>query len=900
MTRFSIRRRLVLIGVTGVMAIAAATGLVIEMQRVASIDAYRTATANLGNGMAEHTRQQFIAVDQVLSELRTDLTSMPDQTFGGIGAALRTKATFDRLVEQGKRLSTVESLSLVDAEGRVANHSRMGRFSQQSVADTDYFAHFSRDDDHDVFISTPSRSLLTGDWVALMTRRMNTAQGQFAGLVVAEISLANLEDFYRLAMRGRYVIALERSDGVILLHYPPRDSEIGMRIADESPWYATVAQRGGQYQARAHGSGVPVIASVHPLRGLPLVVETSATESDALSEWHRHAVWLILGGIGASLCMVGLLRLFGNQLGRLERSDQLSAANYRALESVRQQMDAALTNLSQGVCFFSGDQKLIVCNRRYAELYHIPPDAIRPGITLTEVAKLRFDAGSFPQATISDYLESRDAVARGDKPHHSVIELKDGRTIAINHQPMPDGGWVATHEDITSRREAEAKIAFLARHDVLTGLANRALFQERLEQALAMAERGKGFALLCLDLDRFKAVNDTLGHAMGDALLRTVASRLVDTVRESDTVARLGGDEFAILQLGVSAMADTTVLARRIVQMVSQPYDLEGNQAVIGISIGIALAPGDGSHPLQLMRNADLALYKAKQEGRGTWRLFEQAMDTVAQSRRALELDLRSAMTLGQLELHYQPMVCSRRRVVTGFEALLRWHHPSRGLVMPGEFISIAEEIGLINQIGAQVLQQACLEAATWPPHLRVAVNLSPRQFRGQALAGSVEDALRAAGLAPERLELEITESVPLLDDQVTVEILHQLRALGVRIALDDFGTGYSSLSYLRSFPFDTIKIDRVFVKDLQTRDDCVAIVKAVAGLAGSLHMNTTAEGVESEEQFEFLATAGCTEIQGYLFSKPVPAAAVPALIARLSEPPPPAALSFAASSAGS
>jgi predicted signal transduction protein with EAL and GGDEF domain len=331
------------------------------------------------------------------------------------------------------------------------------------------------------------------------------------------------------------------------------------------------------------------------------------------------------------------------------------------------------------------------------------------------------------------------------------------------------------------------------------------------------------------------------------------------------------------------------------VQAIRQPYDLEGHGIDIGVSIGITLAPGDGIHSVQLLKNADLALYRAKENGRGCWHFFEPAMDALASARRAVELELRDATLLDQLELHYQPVVCSRGRTVTGFEALLRWRHPTRGMVPPAEFISVTEEIGLIVPIGAWVLNQACAEAAAWPNHLRVAVNLSPRQFRGQALVGTVADALRTSGLRPERLELEITESVLLQDDPATVSTLRALQAMGIRIALDDFGTGYSSLSYLLRFPFDTIKIDRSFVRELPTREDCATIVRAITGLGHSLHMHTTAEGVETEAQFEFLAAAGCTEIQGYLFSKPVTACAVPALIAVLSAQPGSAALAGAA-----
>jgi diguanylate cyclase (GGDEF)-like protein len=553
------------------------------------------------------------------------------------------------------------------------------------------------------------------------------------------------------------------------------------------------------------------------------------------------------------------------------------------LRQINVRFDAALNNMSHGVLMCDDQARVVVVNHRYCEIYGIDHNSIRPGTPYRDVVGLSVEAGNYPGRTVDELLTERAPIQRLRQPATAIRSISGGRTTAVSYEPMPDGGWIATHEDITERRRSEQQIVFLAQHDALTRLANRVLFQERLDQALVQAKRGAGFALLWLDLDQFKAVNDTLGHPIGDSLLCAVADRLLSTVRDGDIVARLGGDEFAILQHGVSGAEAAIALARRIVEMIGAPYELEGNRVVIGTSIGIALAPMAGADAAQLLKGADLALYRAKQDGRGRWRLFEAEMDAAAQARRALELDLHSALALGQFELHYQPLVCTRRRCVTGFEALLRWRHETRGLVAPGEFISVAEEIGIILPIGEWVLHRACAAAAAWPDHLRVAVNLSPRQFRGETLLATVTSALRATGLAPDRLELEITESVPLRDDQATLSVMHRIRVLGVRIALDDFGTGYSSLSYLRSFPFDTIKIDRSFTSEAQTRDDCAAIVRAITALGGSLQVNTTGEGVETEEQFEFLAAAGCTEVQGYLFGRPTPLAMVPAVIRRLS-----------------
>jgi diguanylate cyclase (GGDEF)-like protein len=557
----------------------------------------------------------------------------------------------------------------------------------------------------------------------------------------------------------------------------------------------------------------------------------------------------------------------------------------KALGLINLRFDTALNNMSVGLLMCDSTLRIAVVNHRFCAMLGLDFDSIPPGTSYRDLIALSVAAGNYPGCTVDEVLAARTPVFEARQPAAAIMTIAGGRSIAISYEPMSDGGWIATYEDITERRKSDEQIVFLARHDALTKLPNRVLFQERLEQALTQAERGTGFALLWLDLDRFKAINDVLGHPIGDSLLCAVSGRLQELLRASDTVARLGGDEFAILQVGVAAPADATVLARRILQVISQPYELDGHQVVIDASIGIALAPAGGSaHLVGLMKDADLALYRAKQDGRGTWRFFEPAMDASAKARHQMEQDLRGALALGQLELHYQPMVCSQSRIVAGFETLLRWRHPTRGLVPPGEFISVAEETGIIAQIGAWVLHHACLEAATWPEHLRVAVNLSTVQFRDRTLLGTVVDSLRTSGIRPRRLELEITESVPLQNDQATLSTLHALRALGIRIALDDFGTGYSSLSYLRSFPFDTIKIDQSFVRELESRDDCVAIVKAIAALCNTMNRNSTAEGIETEEQFAMLAAAGCTEIQGYLISRPVLPGALPALIGRLSE----------------
>jgi diguanylate cyclase (GGDEF)-like protein len=563
----------------------------------------------------------------------------------------------------------------------------------------------------------------------------------------------------------------------------------------------------------------------------------------------------------------------------LRQLDSLLSA--QAAESLR--FDTAINKISQGLCFFDGQQRLIFCNQRYAEMYQLSRDLMRPGTTLREIVDHRFAAGSFPDMTTAEYLAWRVSISVAAKASDTVLTLKNGRVIAIHHQPMPDGGWVATHEDITERRCSEAQIERMARCDALTGLANRVQFRERLGALEGSGSTDESTAVLLIDLDRFKAVNDTLGHPVGDELLRATALRLRACVRPNDLVARLGGDEFAIVQSHAPQPAAARSLAERLVQELSAPFEIDDHQVVVGASVGVSLPRVEGSDPDELLKEADLALYDAKAAGRGRHSFFRSQMMEQADGRRSLEIDLRQAESKCELELHYQPIVNMASRRVVCLEALLRWRHPTRGLVMPDSFIPLAEETGLIEALGAWALREAFTQACGWPAHIAVAVNLSPVQFRSGKLTRIMSAALHASGIAPERVELEITESVRLAESSSNLAILHDLRAQGVRISLDDFGVGYSSLSYLRSFPFETIKIDRSFVREVCTSPDAAAIVGAIATLGKRLDMTVTAEGVEHAEQLNLLRTLGCTQAQGHLLSTPRPASEMDALLRRAS-----------------
>src|ERR1700730_30211 len=526
--------------------------------------------------------------------------------------------------------------------------------------------------------------------------------------------------------------------------------------------------------------------------------------------------------------------------------------------------------MSQGLVMFDTAEQILVCNDRYIEMYGLSREIVKPGCSLRELLRHSAETGHLNR-NLEQYPSEMLAELAIGKIAYSIVDTADGRKISITNKSMA-GGWVATHEDITERQKAEAKISFMAAHDALTSLPNRRSLREQIERRFANRSRDQKFALLCLNLDRFKSVNDTLGHSYGDMLLQLAAKRIAGCLREGDVIACLGGDEFAILQGGIKQPNEATTLAARIIEIATAPFDLKGHQVVMAASIGVAIAPTDGTDADQLLKSADTALYRAKTRGRGSYRFFESEMDTLLQARRALELDLRKALVNGEFELYYQPLVNLEKQEISGFEALIRWNHPERGLVSPLEFIPLAEETALIVPIGEWVLRQACGEAMKWPSQIRMAVNLSPIQFKERNLPQTVMSALAHSGLPAKRLELEITESVLLVNDDSTLETLHQLRNLGVRISMDDFGTGYSSLSYLRSFPFDKIKIDQSFVHDLASNADSKAIIRAVTGLGSGLGMTTLGEGVETQEELEYLKREGCTEAQGYFFSKPRPA----------------------------
>jgi diguanylate cyclase (GGDEF)-like protein len=770
--------------------------------------------------------------------------------------------------------SYVGGITIFDADGKLINGSAAWPPPDVSVANRPYFKAFKSNPDSPDLLIEPVTSRINGVWTIILARKITGPNGEFLGAIGRGIEPAHFEKFFAsLALGDDAIISMFHRDGTLLALYPHNDSMIGKNFA-KGPFFQKILSEADYGTLRLTGpiDGRERLGSARQLKGFPIVVIATTTVSAALADWRQQTRFLIMVAGLSILVITAILILVVRQLSQQYRLSQ------QRLTLQKQRLDIAINNMTQGLLLYDSSERLVIFNQRYIEMYGLSPDVLKSGYSFRDLIVYRKRTGSFKGDVDSFCANVLRNVALG-KVTHNVVETTDGRSIQIVNQPLLDGGWVTTHEDITARIRSEEQITHLAHYDALTDLPNRALFHDQLTRELARIVPGQQVAVLYIDIDEFKSVNDSLGHLIGDQLLKSVAVSLSRCAGGADFVARLGGDEFAIVQTAVKATAEVTDLVTRVFDAIRMPYECLGHQVTTDASIGIALAPQHGADLDQILKNADLAMYAAKAAGRRTWRFFEPNMDARVKDRRTLEMDLRQALIDGAFEVHYQPCVSLRDNSITGCEALLRWRHPQRGMVSPAEFIPIAEDTGLINQLGEWVLTTACAEATTWPDEIKLAVNVSPVQFRSGTLALKVVAALAASGLAATRLELEITEAVLIRDDEAALAILHQLRAVGVRIALDDFGTGYSSLSYLQRFPFDKIKIDRCFVNDIAEQDGSSCIVQAVVNIAAARHMTTIAEGVETQQQMELLRGLGCTEMQGYLFSAARPAADIRQLL---------------------
>ena len=954
--------------------------------------------SNLTRVLEQYIRRVIQESDSALLELRRAYQNDP-QKFDIAAWVARTQSDNSLTVQFG----------IAGADGFVKLSSLGAVSSPVYVGDRATFT-FQRDNKADqLYISEPVIGHVTKKLTIDFTRRISKPDGSFAGVAVSSLDIAKLEKFFTSLDLGRGgIVSLVGSDGVVRARGGPGQANRGFTGASttDTPLFDQLRQHSaGNYwntaASRARFDGVSRLISYRAVSGLPLIALVGLAKQDIFQ--HADATlqkYILAGTVLTAIVLIVMILGATRQAHVLATAAELRSSK-QSLEQSNRLLHTALKHMAHGLCMFDGQQRLVVCNERYGTMYGLDPEQTKPGTMLRSILEARVDAGMAPGDT-EQYVRTRlEEVARR-QPYYAENTLSDGHVYAVSHQPMPDGGWVATHiditeqrhaeqeldetrrfldsiienipvsvvvkdaktrkyllvnrafetmlgiprgdclnrtafdihrpedaqkiddadtesirdgdrvnykeievntplrglrmqatsrivirksqgdakfliaviDDVTERKKAEQRIAFLAHHDALTGLANRAALTQKIEEAAArQRRRQEPFTVLLLDLDRFKQVNDTLGHPAGDTLLTEVATRLKSLLRETDVLARLGGDEFAIIQAGEPNQRQAaSALADRIIEILRKPFHIGGGDINIGTSIGVALAPEHDSGSDSLLKMADLALYRAKSAGRNGYCFFDPEMSEVASARQEIENDLRHAVLHNELVLHYQPIVDSRTRKICSVEALVRWRHPTKGLLYPDLFIPLAEETGLITQIGDWVLRAACAEAATWPAEIKVAVNLSLVQFRKSNLPDVVMRALVDSGLRPERLELEITETALIESAAECLPALRQFKSMGITIVLDDFGTGYSSLSQLAMFPFDKIKIDKSFTQNLTKRSECAAIISATLTLAQTLDIATTAEGVETVDQYRLLRLAGVTSLQGYLFKRPGPA----------------------------
>jgi diguanylate cyclase (GGDEF)-like protein len=890
----TIRIGIVAVYVSAVLAVAAA----IWMDRRDAIESGVKEARNVAIVLGAQIDRSVQSMDAVLRELQRRVSGFdvwsPTERHLRIPQPARFHAS---IVEQLSLMPEVFHIGVVDSAGKLIMSSASWPPPAVNFMDRDYFLELQGHDDDRLSISQPVTSRITGMQAIVLARRLNDPAGNFAGVVYISVRYAHFEGVYR-AITSLYgqTFSIIRSDGTFLVHYPDGPERVGTRVAEQSPWHGAVVRGGGSLQFSEVFDQVTRRVAVEPVKGYPLLVGIAIPQHLILQQWRSRAA---LMGFGTGVLLIFatlLLRVMARQYASLSRSqdelvekkdavEQINArlrASETELVTQNSRFDAALNNMTQGLAMFDVGARLVVCNERFRNMYDLSMDDVRPGRSLRDIVVGQ--GHKKPVGGVDAMLD--EIMAMVSKPGTSVHEFvhTSGRIISVTNRSMSNGGWVSTHEDVTDIRNGEARIRRLAHSDLLTGIPNRSSFIDKLEEARQRLQSdGRSFSLLILDLDRFKDVNDSLGHAVGDALLKETAQRLLAALRSSDVVARLGGDEFAIIQgsqriPGTGGDADANlreqaiVLANRIIELVGEPYDIDGRKVVIGVSIGIAIAPVDGTAPDELMKKADLALYRIKADGRNGYALFDVELAQAADERHRLEVDLRQGVVRNEFELHYQPVAKIGTRRVCCMEALVRWRHPTLGLITPDRFISLAEDTGLITSMGEWIVQAACLEAARWPSDVKVAVNVSPVQLRKSNLFDVILCALVDSGLPPERLEIEITERVLLDKDGDHLSTLRQLQNLGVSIALDDFGTGYSSLGYLKQFRFDKIKIDRSFTGELLERPECAAIVCAVIGMGRALNIVTVAEGVETEDQMLALRAAGLDQVQGWLIGRPLPA----------------------------
>ena len=822
------------------------TGIVSTLQREHG-DALREAvqtSGNLARAFEENTRRIVGSIDQTLQALRTSY-----QTAG----ADFDLADWEHRQDRTDRFTA--QLGIVDQDGQIVATSLTKPLAPFSIRDRAHFRAQMRSTADELFISQPVLGRGTGRWTVQFTRKLMHPDGSFAGIVVLSLDCVDLSRFYQSLELGDGFVLLAGTDGVVRARGPV--DLIGQDLNGGPLMRQVGRESAGWLRIPPGKQGPGRIISYRALSTYPLLVAVGLGDQQVFAHYRRsRGSDLTLGAVTTAV----VLLLGGLWIAQRRRSLQ-----------ARRALGVTLETISQGIAMVEADGRLCVFNHRAADLLGVPYST---RALSAEQLRLMPPGGALCPATRG---EPGDGV-----PDLAESELPDGSVIEIRSHALSGGRRVYTYTDITGHRRSEAQISHLALHDALTGLPNRLLMHRELAVAMAgEAAAQHGFAIFCLDLDGFKEVNDTFGHDIGDRLLQAFADRLRRTLTPRDLVARTGGDEFAIVHRHAATQEEAQSLAVRIIEGIASPLRVGTRQMRVGTSIGVAIYPRDGADPGTLLKSADIALYCAKADGRGTFRMFEPALEQELRERRALQQDLRQAVERGELEVYFQPQFCATSLEIAGLEALARWHHPTRGQVPPDIFIAVAEECGLVETLGRQILRRACHLAAAWPRALRVAVNLSPVQFRNPQLPEIVDEILDQSGLAPGLLELEVTEGVLIRDEAQAMATLAAFSARGIRVALDDFGTGYSSLSYLRRFHFDKLKIDKSFVQTLEHDEGARAILEAIVTMARRLDLPVTAEGVETEAQLTILRALRCTELQGFHLGRPVHASEVAALIER-------------------
>lgn len=862
--------------VTGGLLLAAAVG--IWLLRNAAIEDAQNENHRLGVVIAEQTTRAFQSVDLVLQELGNQVVASGVHDPASFKAKFGSLDFHDILAKKLINLPQTESFVFVDAHGRMVNGSRLWPPSSISLADRDYFHELSSKPGTDPYVSRPAHSRASGAQVVFLARRLTAGDGTFLGVMLAPI---RLDYFVNLFARSGFTdgrgVTLLRRDGTVLVHFPAGGVPIGARIDPGLKWYDLVATGGGMYRSPgAFGRGLPMLVSANPLSLYPIVVDVTRDEEAALARWRGQCLWIWGGASIFTFSLILLINAIGRQIilveesrRRISEQAEAARASEARLAAQSKELETTLAHMEQGIVMADADGVVRVCNQRAVEMLDLPADILATHPRVSDVIRFQLERGDLAEAP---FLDGNPGLLLSNKARYER-RAPNGSVIEIRTSPLAGGGLVRTYTDITARATAEEMLGLAASRDYLTGLPNRNGFCIALENTLSAARRDSGdFAVLCLDLDGFKAINDRYGHAAGDQMLVIVAQRLNDVIRTSDMIGRLGGDEFAVVLTALS-QDGAEYVCERILDTLRLPYRFGDNIARISVSIGMAIYPGDGDTADHLMHNADVALYKAKAGGRDTWRAFANVDGEREHLRMLLEQDMRGAIEARQFTLSYQPISECASGEVFGFEALLRWNHPVRGAVSPGEFIPIAETTGLIIPLGRWVIETACAEAAAWALPLHLAVNLSPAQFRDRDLVGFIGAVLQRTGLSAGRLELEVTEGLLLDNSGEVIQTMQALRAMGIRLVLDDFGTAHSNLSYLCEFPFDAVKIDRSFLRALSTEPQSRALVEAILAMARALGLDVVGEGVETPEQLTLLRHLKCRWVQGYLLGKPAPGA---------------------------